>query len=86
VLSQAELEHHGKPPPPPVPSAGHDWGPPPAQWNTLHVNGVRQVRARFPNGDPQDNSGICFSKINRGKFASNLMCVHYTIRRLIDLL
>ena len=24
-----------------------------AQWNTLHVDGVRQVRARFPNGNPQ---------------------------------
>jgi len=65
VLSQAEQELRGKPPPPPVPSAGHDWGPPPAKWNTMHVNGVRQVRARYPNGDPQQGSGICFSKTNR---------------------
>ena len=36
------------------------WGSPPAKWNTLHVDGVRQVRARFPNGNPQDNSGRCF--------------------------
>lgn len=24
---------------------------------------MRQVRARFPNGNPQDNSGKCFSKV-----------------------
>lgn len=47
-------------PPPPPP---HTWGPPPARWNTLHVDGERQVRARFPNGNPQDNSGKCFSKV-----------------------
>jgi len=41
----------------------HNFGAPPATWNTLHVNGVRQVRARFPNGNPQDESGICFSKV-----------------------
>ena len=44
---------------------GHNFGAPPAKWNTLHVDGVRQVRARFPNGDPQQGSGICFSKANR---------------------
>ena len=47
------------PPPPPPP---HAWGSPPAVWNTLHVDGIRQVRARFPNGNPQDASGLCFSK------------------------
>ena len=31
----------------------------------MFVDGVRQVRARFPNGNPQDNSGICFSSTNR---------------------
>ena len=46
-------------------NASHDWGPPPAKWNTLFADGVRQVRARFPNGNPQDNSGICFSSTNR---------------------
>ena len=46
---------HGPPPPP------HKWGSPPQLWNTLHVDGVRQVRARFPNGNAQDNSGKCFS-------------------------
>lgn len=52
--------HNAPPTPPPQP---HKWGPPPAKWNTLHVDGVRQVRARFPNANPQDNSGKCFSKV-----------------------
>ena len=30
-------------PPPPPP---HSWGPPPALWNTMHVDGERQVRNR----------------------------------------
>jgi len=30
-------------------------------FTSLFVNGSRQVRARFPNGNPQDNSGLCFS-------------------------
>eukprot|EP00729_Bicosta_minor_P002862 gene2862-15982_t len=50
------------PPSPPSPSPPHKWGSPPALWNTLHVKGVRQVRARYPNGNPQDNTGKCFSK------------------------
>ena len=41
----------------------HKWGAPPARWNTLHVDEVRQVRARAPNGNPQDNTGKCFSKV-----------------------
>eukprot|EP01043_Picozoa_sp_COSAG02_P039452 COSAG02_NODE_3115_length_7335_cov_2.741017_8_plen_387_part_00 len=45
----------------PDPEAPHQWGSPPAKWNTLHVDGVRQVRARYPNGNPQDNTGRCFS-------------------------
>lgn len=54
----------GPPPPtPPVPPPPHKWGAPPAKWNTLHIDGVRQVRARYPNANPQDNSGKCFSKI-----------------------
>ena len=44
---------------------GHAWGPPPARWNTLHVGGVRQQRARFPNGNAQAPSGLCFSAVNR---------------------
>ena len=36
-----------------------------AKWNTLFADGVRQVRARYPNGNPQDSSGICFSSTNR---------------------
>ena len=28
---------------------------------SLFADGVRQVRARMPNGNPQDNSGICFN-------------------------
>ena len=62
LLSAAEAEHLAAPPPPP--STPHDWGPPPATWNTLHVDGVRQVRARYPNGNPQQASGLCFSKAN----------------------
>ena len=62
LLSAAEAEHLAAPPPPP--STPHVWGPPPAKWNTLHVDGVRQVRARFPNGDAQQASGLCFSKAN----------------------
>ena len=62
VLSAPEREYLGAPAPAPAP---HNFGKPPAQWNTLHVDGVRQIRARFPNGDPQQGSGICFSKINR---------------------
>jgi hypothetical protein len=67
VLSAAErayvaVNKSHSPSAPPTPA--HNFGAPPAQWNTLHVNGVRQVRARFPNGDPQQGSGICFSKQN----------------------
>ena len=57
----AERLERGKPHPPPGPPGPHSWGSPPALWNTLHVDGVRQVRARFPNGNPQDNTGRCFS-------------------------
>lgn len=39
-------------------------GPPPLV-ASLFVNGVRQVRARYPNGNPQDTSGICFSAQQR---------------------
>jgi hypothetical protein len=45
VLSEQELDFGaGGAPAPPLP---HDFGPPPAKWNTMHVNGVRQIRARF---------------------------------------
>mmetsp|Transcript_6076 Transcript_6076/g.11612 ORF Transcript_6076/g.11612 Transcript_6076/m.11612 type:complete len:955 (+) Transcript_6076:182-3046(+) len=43
-------------------SAEHFWGPPPTTFNTLFVGGKRQIRARHPNGDPDDLSGLCFSK------------------------
>ena len=39
-------------------------GPPPLV-ASLFVNGVRQVRARYPNGNPQDTSGVCFSATQR---------------------
>ena len=42
----------------------HQWGAPPARANSLFVGGVRQVRARYPNGNPQDETGICFSSTN----------------------
>eukprot|EP00117_Sycon_ciliatum_P035583 scpid85980/ scgid3785/ len=29
-------------------------------FTTLFVNGVRQIRARYPNGDPQQMSGVCY--------------------------
>ena len=38
---------------------------PPPLVNSLFVNGARAVRARYPNGNPADNSGICFSKTQR---------------------
>ena len=34
----------------------------PISFDSFFVNGRRQVRARFPNGDPQEQSGLCFSK------------------------
>jgi hypothetical protein len=43
-------------------AATHMWGAAPAVVNQLFVNGVRQVRARYPNGNPHDTSGMCFSK------------------------
>ena len=39
-------------------------GPPPLV-ASLFINGQRQVRARYPNGNPQDGSGICFSATQR---------------------
>ena len=60
-LTYAKRGSRPTPPRPDPPS--HKWGAPPALWNTLHVDGVRQIRARYPNGNPQDNSGLCFSKI-----------------------
>jgi len=39
-------------------------GPPPLV-SSLFLNGRRQVRARYPNGNPQDSSGICFSATQR---------------------
>lgn len=48
-----------------LPRGDHDFGPPPQRWNSLFADGVRQVRARFPNANPQDGTGICFSATNR---------------------
>lgn len=31
-------------------------------FTSFFMNGHRQIRARFPNGDPQEQSGLCFSK------------------------
>ena len=41
------------------------FGPPPGTVNQLFRDGRRLVRARFPNGDPQAASGLCFSKSQR---------------------
>jgi hypothetical protein len=46
------------PSPGPGPAPGpHDFGKAQPRTNSLFVNGVRQVRARYPNGNPSDNSG-----------------------------
>jgi hypothetical protein len=43
-------------------AGAHVWGAGPALVNQLFVGGTRQVRARYPNGNPADSSGMCFSK------------------------
>ena len=53
------------PPPPPPPAPPHSWGPAPNAFNSLFVDGVRMQRARFPNGDADGASGLCFSASNR---------------------
>ena len=54
------------PPPPPAPPAPpHSWGPAPAKFNSLFVDGGRMQRARFPNGNADAASGLCFSATNR---------------------
>ena len=63
VMSDAERRHYAARPN--SAAAGHDFGPPAQTFNTLFADGRRQVRARFPNGDPQDNSGLCFSAATR---------------------
>ena len=45
--------------------ASPDVAAPPTTINSLFVNGIRQVRARYPNGNPHDGSGICFSASQR---------------------
>jgi hypothetical protein len=44
----------------------------PTNFTTLFVDGVRAIRARFPNGNPKDNSNLCFEKIQdpANEFAS----------------
>eukprot|EP01065_Artemidia_motanka_P001873 TRINITY_DN10870_c0_g4_i7.p1 TRINITY_DN10870_c0_g4~~TRINITY_DN10870_c0_g4_i7.p1 ORF type:complete len:835 (+),score=316.39 TRINITY_DN10870_c0_g4_i7:49-2553(+) len=51
-----------KAPPAPHHSLFHDYGPAPEVVNQLFVDGERQVRARYPNGNPQHNDGKCFQK------------------------
>eukprot|EP01065_Artemidia_motanka_P001869 TRINITY_DN10870_c0_g4_i2.p1 TRINITY_DN10870_c0_g4~~TRINITY_DN10870_c0_g4_i2.p1 ORF type:complete len:847 (+),score=296.66 TRINITY_DN10870_c0_g4_i2:46-2541(+) len=41
---------------------GKGFGPPPEIVNQLFVDGTRQVRARYPNANPQHTDGKCFSK------------------------
>jgi len=38
---------------------------PPPKVNSIFIDGRRQIRARYPNGDPQSSDGICFSKNQR---------------------
>ena len=53
------------PTPAPTPTPPRPFGPAPPLVNSLFVNGTRAIRARFPNGNPQDQSGKCFSAVNR---------------------
>ena len=46
----------------PCPKSAHVWGPRPERFNALFVHGKRQISARFPNGNPEDITGRCFSK------------------------
>jgi hypothetical protein len=50
------------PGPGPHPPTKHDFGRPPALVNSLFVKGARRPRARYPDGDPQADSGRCFHK------------------------
>jgi hypothetical protein len=64
----------GPQPPPPPP---HVWGAPPARANSLFVGGVRQVKARYPNGNPQDSTGLCFAAVDHdGEGCSSYMAAH----------
>ena len=53
----------GPPPPPPPPLPPHKFGPAPSAINSFFVGGQRQIRARYPNGNPQTKAGTCFSKV-----------------------
>lgn len=44
---------------------GYAGSPPPPLVASLFVDSVRQVRARFPNGNPQQGDGVCFSASQR---------------------
>eukprot|EP01043_Picozoa_sp_COSAG02_P025906 COSAG02_NODE_1474_length_12424_cov_6.185639_2_plen_710_part_00 len=46
----------------PCPNRSHVWGARPERFNSLFVNGKRQISARYPNGNPEDITGLCFSK------------------------
>eukprot|EP01062_Namystynia_karyoxenos_P011319 TRINITY_DN14045_c0_g1_i2.p1 TRINITY_DN14045_c0_g1~~TRINITY_DN14045_c0_g1_i2.p1 ORF type:complete len:875 (+),score=181.70 TRINITY_DN14045_c0_g1_i2:105-2627(+) len=46
-------------------SGDHNFGPAPEVVNQLFVDGERQVRARYPNANPQHGDGKCFSKTQR---------------------
>eukprot|EP01043_Picozoa_sp_COSAG02_P005859 COSAG02_NODE_161_length_32629_cov_10.363142_27_plen_493_part_00 len=45
---------------PAAPVADWDYGAPPPLINQLFVDDSRMIRARWPNGDPETTSGICF--------------------------
>jgi hypothetical protein len=65
----------GPPAPTPSPPPTHVWGRPPQLGNQLLVGGRRMVRARFPNGDPQELSGICFSAVDHPELGEG--CTSY---------
>ena len=63
------------PAPTPSPPPTHVWGLPPSKGNQFFVSGRRMVRARYPNGDPQQLSGICFSKADHPELGEG--CTSY---------
>ena len=65
----------GPPAPSPSPPPTHVWGLPPSKGNQFFVSGRRMVRARFPNGDPQELSGICFSRADHPELGEG--CTSY---------
>lgn len=54
----------------PCPNASHVYGPRPERFNSLFVRGKRQTSARYPNGNPEDITGLCFSRTDWYPFST----------------